>query len=73
MSTTLSLQGVRGGVGVTTMIAALGHALHAQGERVLLVECSQPETTAGMIIGRVMMKNTFSGVAPRSIAASSME
>ncbi|KUQ61854.1 spermidine/putrescine ABC transporter permease, partial [Enterobacter kobei] len=27
---------------------------------------SQPEITAGMIIGRVMMKKTFSGVAPRS-------
>jgi len=34
---------------------------------------SQPDITAGMIIGRVMIKNTFSGVAPRSIAASSME
>ena len=34
---------------------------------------SQPEITAGIIIGSVMMKKTFSGVAPRSIAASSME
>ena len=50
MSTTLSLQGVRGGVGVTTMIAALGHALHAQGERVLLVECS-PDHLLGLHLG----------------------
>ena len=50
MSTTLSLQGVRGGVGVTTMIAALGHALHAQGERVLLVECT-PDHLLGLHLG----------------------
>ena len=50
MSTTLSLQGVRGGVGVTTMVVALGHALHAQGERVLLVECS-PDHLLGLHLG----------------------
>lgn len=50
MSTTLSLQGVRGGVGVTTMTAALGHALHAQGERVLLVE-GNPDHLLGLHLG----------------------
>ena len=34
---------------------------------------SQPEITAGIIIGSVMTKKTFSGAAPRSIAASSIE
>lgn len=34
----LSLQGVRGGVGVTSLLAAMGHALHALGERVILVD-----------------------------------
>lgn len=53
MSTTLSLQGVRGGVGVTTMVVALGHALHAQGERVLLVECS-PDHLLGLHLGLPM-------------------
>lgn len=33
----------------------------------------QPEISAGAIIGKVMTKNTFSGGAPRSIAASSIE
>ncbi|MNF05628.1 hypothetical protein D3C80_2054040 [compost metagenome] len=33
----------------------------------------QPATSAGAIIGSVITKNTFSGVAPRSIAASSIE
>lgn len=50
MSMTLSLQGVRGGVGVTTMTAALGQALHAQGERVLLVECN-PDHLLGLHLG----------------------
>ena len=50
MSLTLSLQGVRGGVGVTTLVAALGQALCAQGERVLLVECS-PDHLLGLHLG----------------------
>ena len=50
MSMTLSLQGVRGGVGVTTMVAALGQALNALGERVLLVECS-PDHLLGLHLG----------------------
>lgn len=50
MNTTLSLHGVRGGVGVTTMVAALGRALHAQGERVLLVECN-PDHLLGLHLG----------------------
>ena len=33
----------------------------------------QPETTAGRITGRVTLKNVVTGVAPRSIAASSSE
>lgn len=47
MSTVLSLQGVRGGSGVSTIIAALGHALHAQRERVLLIE-SSPDNMLGL-------------------------
>lgn len=47
MSTVLSLQGVRGGSGVTTVVAALGHALHAQRERVLLIE-SSPDNLLGL-------------------------
>lgn len=50
MSLTLSIQGVRGGVGVTTLVAALGQALRAQGERVLLVECS-PDHLLGLHLG----------------------
>lgn len=50
MSVTLSLQGVRGGVGVTTLVAALGQALRAQDERVLLVECS-PGHLLGLHLG----------------------
>ena len=50
MSTALSLQGVRGGCGVTTVVAALGHALHAQGERVLLVDAS-PDNLLGLHLG----------------------
>lgn len=60
MSTTLSLQGVRGGVGVTTMVVALGHALHAQGERVLLVECS-PDHLAWPAPGPAHGRNTGLG------------
>ncbi|MEG0182914.1 MAG: cellulose biosynthesis protein BcsQ [Stenotrophomonas sp.] len=50
MSTLLSLQGVQGGTGVTTVLAALGQALHAQGQRVLLVECS-PDQMLGLHLG----------------------
>lgn len=50
MSVTLSLQGVRGGVGVTTLVAALGQALRAQDERVLLIECS-PDHLLGLHLG----------------------
>ncbi len=32
---------------------------------------SQPDRIAGKIIGSVMTKNTFTGLAPRSMAASS--
>src|SRR5690554_4313550 len=34
---------------------------------------SQPETSAGAITVRVMTKKVFSGVQPRSMAASSMD
>src|SRR4249919_1543169 len=34
---------------------------------------SQPETSAGMMIGNVIWKNTCTRLAPRSIAASSMD
>lgn len=50
MSAVLSLQGVRGGCGVTTVVAALGHALHAQGERVLVVDAS-PDNLLGLHLG----------------------
>jgi cellulose synthase operon protein YhjQ len=50
MSVLLSLQGVHGGTGVTTVLAALGQALHAQGQRVLLVECS-PDQMLGLHVG----------------------
>jgi len=36
--TSLSLTGVRGGVGVSALLAAIGHALERLGERVLLVD-----------------------------------
>ena len=50
MTLTLSLQGVHGGGGVTTVLAALGHALHAQEQRVLLVECN-PDQILGLHLG----------------------
>lgn len=50
MSISLSLHGVRGGVGVTTLVAALGQALRSQGERVLLIECS-PDHLLGLHLG----------------------
>ncbi|KIH85233.1 cellulose biosynthesis protein BcsQ [Pseudomonas batumici] len=36
--TSLSLRGLRGGVGTSSLLAATGHALHSLGERVLLVD-----------------------------------
>ncbi|MBD8496622.1 cellulose synthase operon protein YhjQ [Pseudomonas syringae] len=36
--TTLSLSGVRGGVGTTSLLAALGFALQSLGERVLMID-----------------------------------
>ncbi len=50
MSTVLSLQGIHGGTGVTTVLAALGQGLHAQGQRVLLVEYS-PDQMLGLHLG----------------------
>ncbi|WP_140719789.1 cellulose biosynthesis protein BcsQ [Pseudomonas sp. Hp2] len=47
MSTTLSLQGVRGGVGVTAVLAGLALALHAQRQRVLVVDAS-PDNLLGL-------------------------
>lgn len=38
MSTSLTLRGLRGGVGVSSLVAAIGHALQSLGERVLLVD-----------------------------------
>ncbi|GID08686.1 cellulose biosynthesis protein BcsQ [Pseudomonas sp. 008] len=40
--TALSLRGLRGGVGTSALVAAIAHALHRLGERVLLVDmCPQ--------------------------------
>ena len=36
--TSLSICGVRGGVGTTSLVAALGHALESLGERVLMID-----------------------------------
>jgi len=36
--TSLALHGVRGGLGRSALLAALGHALHGVGERVLLID-----------------------------------
>lgn len=38
--TVLALQGVRGGVGTTSLTAALGWALHQLGESVLVIDAS---------------------------------
>ncbi|MNQ55558.1 cell division protein [compost metagenome] len=43
----LCLQGVRGGVGNSALLAAIGHALHCLGQRVLLVDMC-PENLLGM-------------------------
>lgn len=50
MALTLAIQGLRGGAGVTTVVAALGAALQAQGERVLLVEAT-PDHMLGLHLG----------------------
>lgn len=47
MSRTLSMQGLRGGVGCTTLLAGLGHALIRLDQRVLLVDMS-PENLLGL-------------------------
>jgi cellulose synthase operon protein YhjQ len=47
MSTVLAMQGLRGGVGVSTLLAGLGNALHAQQQRVLLVDMS-PDNLLGL-------------------------
>ena len=36
--TSLSVRGVRGGVGSTSLVAAVGHALESLGERVLMID-----------------------------------
>ncbi len=36
--TSVSMRGLRGGVGSTSLLSAVGHALHSLGERVLLVD-----------------------------------
>ena len=43
----MSLRGVRGGVGTSSTLAALGHALHELGQRVLLVDMC-PENSLGL-------------------------
>ena len=43
----MSLRGVRGGVGTSSTVAALGHALHALGQKVLLVDMC-PENSLGL-------------------------
>ena len=47
MSTTLSMQGIRGGVGTSTVLAALGHALNRLEQRVLLIDMC-PENLLGL-------------------------
>ncbi len=47
MSRSLSLIGMRGGVGCTSLTASLGHALSSQGQRVLLVDMS-PDNLLGL-------------------------
>ena len=43
----MSLRGVRGGVGTSSILAALGHALHELGQKVLLVDMC-PENSLGL-------------------------
>ena len=43
----ISLRGIRGGVGTSSTLAALAYALHALGQRVLVVDMC-PENTLGL-------------------------
>lgn len=43
----MSLRGVRGGVGTSSTLAALGFALHALGQKVLMIDMS-PENSLGL-------------------------
>ena len=43
----VSLHGVRGGVGTSSTLAALGYALHQLGQKVLMVDMC-PENTLGL-------------------------
>ena len=43
----MSLRGVRGGVGTSSTLAALGYALHELGQKVLLVDMC-PENSLGL-------------------------
>ena len=47
MTDVLALQGIRGGVGTTSLVAGLGDALHRLGERVLMVDAS-PDNLLGL-------------------------
>lgn len=46
----LSVRGVRGGVGSSSIVAALGYALHQLGQKVLLIDMC-PENTLGLHMG----------------------
>lgn len=48
--TLLRLQGIRGGVGTTALLAGLAYELHRQGQRVLLIDCC-PENQLGLHFG----------------------
>ena len=50
MSRVLTMRGVRGGCGATTLLAALGWALHEHGQRVLLLELC-PAGMLGLHVG----------------------
>lgn len=45
--TSLSLRGIRGGVGTSSLLAGLAHGLHALGQKVLVVDLC-PENTLGL-------------------------
>lgn len=45
--TAISLRGIRGGVGTSSTLAALGYALHTLGQKVLVVDMC-PENTLGL-------------------------
>lgn len=50
MSVSLAMRGIRGGSGVTSLVAALGHALARQQQRVLLVDLG-PDNMLGLHYG----------------------